>query len=133
MTRIQTDLTKETRASDLDENLAKEVTARKPLSQKEFAEIAGAVGRLEEIKEMSALAKTKEIEAEATGLVEYLTRAFLDYSSEFLGCWWTINTEYQPMIKNLVPLFRRVSGVIAWQDASAKAQEASKQAEPKES
>lgn len=78
------------------------------LTQQDAIEIAGAVARLDEIKNLSALSQTKQIEAEACGLVEFLSKKFIDNAGEFLGCWFAVRLEYEPLIRGLAPVLRRL-------------------------
>jgi len=112
------------KASAGNDEVKKPVDQRKQLTEAAFAEAAGSLHRLEEIKNMSELAKTDAINAEAEALVTVLSEFFLTYHQELLGCWWTVNKEYTPLIRAFAPFVNRAIGFSQYQKNLARQQEA---------
>lgn len=104
------------------------------LDRPKFDQLAGALGRLEDIKNLSALSTTREVEAEALGLVEFLSKELIDHAPEMLGCWFVVKAEYEPLCNALVPMVNRCNSIIsqriAQQEARVKAAAAAPAAAP---
>lgn len=83
----------------------------KSLNFDSVAEIAGALGKLQELRAFTL--KSPENEVEARGLAEFLTNSFLNHGEEFLGCWFTVRREYEPFLKAVSSIAYRVRGVMA--------------------
>lgn len=95
-----------------------EAQAPKVLDLKIMGEIAGALNRF---RELSALeVQTPAHAAEITGTVQYLSQTFLDYGEQFLGAWFTVRQEYQPLIQAFSTLAFRVNGVLNAKRASGQ-------------
>jgi hypothetical protein len=86
-----------------------ETTRNIPLNQDEATKIAGAFARLHELK--SAVIKTDTANAEQKGLQEYLAAAMVEHASEFIGCWFAVRNEYEPLIGLVARISQRVSGI----------------------
>lgn len=91
------------------------------LDRPKFDQLAVALGRLEDIKQLSALSKTREVEAEAMGLVEFLSVQLIDHASELLGCWFVVKAEYEPLCNAVLPIVNRANSIIAQRLAQQEA------------
>jgi hypothetical protein len=87
-----------------------------PLTQDEATKIAGAYTRFMELRGQAI--KTPTADAELAGTVEYLSHALLEHASEFIGCWFAIRNEYEPLIGVLAQVSQRVVGVVASRHAA---------------
>jgi hypothetical protein len=92
------------------DNDAQQAVQPASLSRQRFNEIAGALARLAEINENTILSPT--VEAELKGVREFLTNAFVQHGSEFLGAWNTLKEEYQPLLRAFAIVTSRVSGIL---------------------
>lgn len=101
------------------------------LTHQQVEEIAQQYARFLDLKEQRI--KTPTLEAELTGIMEYLANTFLNHAPEFIGCWNVVRTEYEPICVNLASLFSRVQAIRVNAVAQMKAAEArlkAQQAEP---
>lgn len=86
------------------------------LDFKSANEIAGAFARLSELQGGTILTSTTE--AELRGLKDYLSTALLNHAAEFLGCWFTVRQEYEPLLKAFSSVAYRVQGILSRAPAS---------------
>lgn len=104
-----------------------------PLTHEEAFKLAGALARLEELKnsppelaiikgdgsEAPANAEKLTRDSEIVALVEYVSQGLLAHASEFLGCYFAIQTEYTPLCRALAPVVARINATRAAQVAKA--------------
>lgn len=65
--------------------------------------------------------KTSANDAEMAGTVEYLSHALLEHANEFIGCWFAIRNEYEPLVGILSAVSERVVGVMRSRGAAITA------------
>jgi hypothetical protein len=95
---------------------------QQPLSRKQAIELANALGRLSEIQSQSITSPS--LQAEARGLVEHCSAAFLSHGPELMGCWFVVRDEYEPIVNLVARITGRVRGIFAAAEAQAKQVEA---------
>ena len=83
----------------------------KQMEDKTAVEIGGALARLAELKTKKIV--EKDDAAENRGLEKFLQREMVEHAEEFLGCWFTIRNQYQPLIQGFASLIMRADAVIA--------------------
>jgi hypothetical protein len=91
-----------------------------PITRQEIQQLGENYARFVYLQ--NATIKQPKDDAEIAGLVSYLGRFFIDHASEFIGSWFAVRNEYEPLIGLVAAITRRASGLIAHQDAMAKAQ-----------
>lgn len=91
----------------------------KPLSRQQIKQMSEAYGRLLDIRE--ATIKSPTHEAEAKGLVEFLSTEFLSHAAEFIGVWVAIRDEYEPLVNLAVRLTERVVAIKQLREQQASA------------
>lgn len=92
------------------------------LTRQEVVQLGGALQRLEELASYEV--KTAAHEAEIRGLHEYLANTFLNHAKEFLGAWFTLRNEYEPLLSVFGTVALRVSNIIAATRANAESAQA---------
>lgn len=80
-----------------------------PLTLAQATQLGGALARLNELRDQKI--QTPTAEAEMNGLMEFVANTFLRHADEFIGCWFTIRQEYEPMIRGFSQIFSRVESV----------------------
>jgi hypothetical protein len=85
------------------------------MKPEEAMQIAQSFARLQHLR--NATIKQVADDAEIKGLLEFLAPAMLDHASEFIGCWFVMHNEYQPLIDGLMPAFRRLLATMQQQQA----------------
>jgi len=81
------------------------------LSREEAIQLGGALQRLRQLSSLEV--KTAAHEAEIRGTHEYLANTLLNHAEEFLGAWFTLRNEYQPLLSAIGTIGVRVSNIIA--------------------
>lgn len=81
------------------------------LSYKKAEELAGALSRLHELAETKIT--TKESNAEAAGLKRFVADEAPKHLNEFLGCWFIIRREYEPLLNTLAIMAKRVQAIVS--------------------
>lgn len=76
------------------------------LTIEQVQSLAGAFARLTELR--SQTIQTPTAAAESKGLIEHIAQEMLTHASEWIGCWFVANLEYQQLINALIPVFNRV-------------------------
>lgn len=94
-------------------------TPKAPLTKEEAAKLGGAFQRFTELRAKAV--KTEAEVAELTGLSEYLAITLIDHAAEFIGCWFAVRDEYEPILGLLARVGQRVSGITAMQQAAYNA------------
>lgn len=94
----------------------------RPLTQVEYNNILGAIVKLQELQRSSGLITpgnpgTANAEAEAKGLIEYLSSSLINHSLELLECWKIIRSEYQPLVGAFIHIAKRVNDARAYQES----------------
>lgn len=108
-----------------NENIIKSTPQKSPLLTQDIAfKLMGALARLEELKNAPPAlsivkpdgedADTNSLsrDAETNALVEYVAAGLLAHAGELLGCYYAVQTEYNPLLRVLVPVVRRVNAQI---------------------
>lgn len=80
------------------------------LTHNEVNRIAGALADLHALEDQKIVTATSE--AQKRGLREYLANSFIKHGPHFLGAYYTLKGEYEPLIGTLAILFKRVDGNI---------------------
>jgi hypothetical protein len=98
------------------------------LSHETVYALAGVFARLEQLRtappdiqilrpngEASRTPGTEQLtrEAETQALIEHACHTFLRHSSEFLGAWFTVQSEYMPLLVALAPIVKRCAEMTA--------------------
>jgi hypothetical protein len=91
-----------------------------PLTADEAMKLGGAYQRFSELRGL--VVQTPTSEAELKGLTEYLATTLIDHASEFIGCWFAVRNEYEPILGLLARIGERVSGIHAQNAAKHQAQ-----------
>lgn len=94
------------------------------LTADECQKIAGALQRLNEIKDANCIVSlhgvnqndAKRTEQECRDLIEYLSVTLIKHARELVGCWFVVKGEYNPLIQSLVPLVQRINANLAAQE-----------------
>lgn len=94
-------------------------TPTPPLKPEEAMKIAQSFARLQHLR--NATIKQVADDAEIKGHIEFLAPQFLEHASEFIGCWFVMHNEYEPLINSLMPLANRVLSLMQ-QAQAAQAQ-----------
>jgi hypothetical protein len=95
---------------------------RPTLSQEQAMQLAQSYARFEFLR--NATIKQPKDDAELRGLTEFMARTFIDHASEFIGCWFGVKNEYEPMLNIFAQMFNRVTGIQAQHAALVQAQRA---------
>jgi hypothetical protein len=85
------------------------------LTRQSFEQIAANYTRLIELRNATVHGVNRE--AEIRGLIQSLSEDFINHAPEFLGVWEVVRSEYEPLINNIVSVFRRVRAVSSLRDA----------------
>jgi hypothetical protein len=94
---------------------APEQAAAPRLTRQAFEQIAANYTRLIELRNATVHGVNRE--AEIRGLIQSLSEDFINHAPEFLGVWEVVRSEYEPLINNIVSVFRRVRAVSSLRDA----------------
>jgi hypothetical protein len=94
---------------------APEQAAAPRLTRQSFEQIAANYTRLIELRNATVHGVNRE--AEIRGLIQSLSEDFINHAPEFLGVWEVVRSEYEPLINNIVSVFRRVRAVSSLRDA----------------
>lgn len=97
------------------------VEAAAELTHNEVQRIAGALADLHELEDQKIITPTTE--ARKRGLREYLSNSFIKFGPQFLGAWFSLKGEYEPLIGVLAMVFKRVDGNVKYmqfQEAAAR-------------
>lgn len=89
-----------------------------PLTPEKARQMAISVRRLAELGDTKI--QTRETEAEARGLAEFLRKATLDHADELIACWHACVFEYEPFLKAMNGVMHRVSSLNAQRQAEAQ-------------
>jgi len=79
------------------------------LSQKEATELAGAFARLQELGGNKII--TTESAAEKRALDKFLSEGMTRHANEFLGCWFAVRHEYEPLVGIVASIIRRATAI----------------------
>lgn len=79
------------------------------LTMSKINAIGGAYARLTELRAQSVLTPT--LEAEVSGLIEFLSNEMLTHADEFIATWVVTHTEYQPILNLLATVSTRIGGI----------------------
>ena len=98
-----------------------------PLNLQLASQIAGALERLQELASLDV--QSREAQAEIAGNHEFLANTFIQHGSEFLGAWFTLKQEYEPLLGSISNVAMRVvairnatqARIAAQREAEAKA------------
>lgn len=90
------------------------------LTRKDAIELGGALARWHELR--NSTIKTPTSDAELKGLTEHIATTLVEHADEFVGCWFTIRDEYEPVLNLLARVTQRVSHINAQQYAAFAAQ-----------
>lgn len=109
----------------MSDNIIKSTPQKSPLLTQDIAfKLMGALARLEELKNAplsltivkpggeDANKETLSPDAEQNALIEYVAAGLLAHAGELLGCYYAVQTEYNPLLRVLVPVVRRVNAQI---------------------
>jgi hypothetical protein len=91
------------------------------LTQQEMQQLAEAYARFSFLR--NATIKQAKDDAEIRGLTEHMARTFIDHASEFIGCWFGVRNEYEPIIGLVAQVAERVCAVRAQHAQRAAAQQ----------
>jgi len=101
------------------------ITPLAPLTPAEVRQIAQALQRRAALAETTIL--TRENEAEAKGIEEFLRRVAYDHIGEFVATWHACVTEYEPFVMAWTRVMHRVASVDAQLTAQAQQQQQQQQ------
>lgn len=83
-----------------------------PLQEEEAIKMRNSFMRLRELGQSKII--TKDSDAEMKMITFYLHKAAYQHLNEFLGCWFVVHREYEPLMNSLGPLVSRcVHGVMS--------------------
>lgn len=82
-----------------------------PLTKQKVSELAGAFARLQELSQSTISTPTSE--AEKKGLTEFVGQILFEHAPEFIGCWFTVRQEYEPLLNIFAVAGRRIAGINA--------------------
>jgi len=88
------------------------------LTSEEAMQLAQSYARFEYLR--NATIKQPKDDAEIRGLTEYMANTFINHANEFIGCWFGVKNEYEPLLNIVAQAASRVSGILA-QHAAARA------------
>lgn len=89
---------------------AKQPPQRKAVDPQEMQRIIGAYARLKELNEKTI--KSPNDDAEAEGLLQFVTGALLTHAEELFGCWVVCRNEYTPLVTGFTGLLNRALAAI---------------------
>lgn len=103
-----------------------------PMSAQDANNLALAVKRYVELS--GAAVVTATAEAEIAGLKEYISKQAFVHIGELMGTYFAVRQEYEPLIKTVAFMFKRVDAINqrAAAIAQAEADERAKQESPKQ-
>src|SRR6267142_1750518 len=90
-----------------------------PLTQAKATQIAEAYARFSQLR--GTAIKTPTADAELKGLSEFLANELINHASEFIGCWFAVRNEYEPILGLLARVSQRIHGINAMQQSAAAA------------
>lgn len=96
-----------------------------PLTPQQMTQISEAYTRFLELRQQTIVTPTTS--AELKGLSEFLAQSLIDHAGEFIGCWFAIRNEYEPIIGLITRVSQRVIGLNAQQHAQLIASHAGQQ------
>jgi hypothetical protein len=99
----------------IDPTKPQEAAQTPRLTRQSFEQIAANYTRLIELRNATVHGVNRE--AEIRGLIQSLSEDFINHAPEFLGVWEVVRSEYEPLINNIVSVFRRVRAVSSLRDA----------------
>lgn len=79
------------------------------LSQQTVNTLAGAVAQLVDL-ESRTIAQPND-EALKRELRNHIAKVFLKHSQEFIGCWFTVRIEYEPLCHTIAHVLGHVDGI----------------------
>ena len=71
--------------------------------------LAGALAQLEEVRGRKIVQPGDD--KIIKGLETFITNNFLKYANDFLGAWFTVQTEYNPLVLSIARVLRRTDGI----------------------
>lgn len=98
-----------------------------PLKVADVANMQAAYRQLDTLLNQAVVTPNRD--ADIKGITEYLKNTFLAHADEFIGCWVTLNREYQPLLMGIRGVLNRISEI---NEAEVAAIEAQRQAQVKE-
>jgi hypothetical protein len=100
--------------------------ATTPLNERRLGELATAYSRYIELsdrlKSTLITPETATLQAEHAGITRFLGNALLAHANELLGCYHIVHSEYQPVLKSIAIIARRI-GLIGVPDNNTAAPE----------
>lgn len=101
---------------------------RATLTQEQAMQLAQSYARFEFLR--NATIKQPKDDAELRGLTEFMASTFIDHASEFIGCWFGVKNEYEPLLNIFAQALNRVDGIRAQHQAAVQAQRESQVGAP---
>jgi hypothetical protein len=94
--------------------------AKTSLDQAAVTEIAGALSRISELSSKKIMESSDATERRA--LETFVQTTVTAHAEELLGCWFTVNTQYRPLVQGVAALLRNAQGAIAAANAAVERQ-----------
>lgn len=92
-----------------------------PINREQITQLSEAYARFVFLR--NATIKQPKDDAELRGLTEFMAQFFIDHASEFIGSWYAVRNEYEPLIGLITQIARRAHGLMKHQDALAEQQQ----------
>lgn len=89
---------------------AKQPAKRVAVDPQDMQRIIGAYARLKELNEKTI--KSPNDDAEAKGLLQFVTGSLLTHAEELFGCWVVCRNEYTPLVTGFTGLLNRALAAI---------------------
>jgi hypothetical protein len=93
--------------------------SHEPLKVADVVNLQAAYRQLGELLNQSVVTSNRD--ADVKGITEYLKNTFLAHADEFIGCWITLNREYQPLLMGVRGLLNRIADIDAAEQANIEA------------
>jgi len=81
------------------------------LTQTEATEIAGALARIAELSTKAVIESGDATEKRA--LESFVATKMNQHAQELLGCWFTVATQYRPLVQGFASLLRNAQGALS--------------------
>lgn len=94
-----------------------------PLDRKTAEQMIAALHTINNIENNPDYVKQPDDDIQLKGLKEFLSNSFIRHSSEFIGAWVALASEYIPLVNGFAALQRRVSQMNQYQESNAKQQQ----------
>lgn len=92
----------------------------KQLNMETGRQVIETINRLSQLAQLNSTDANSK--AETAGLTELLRNQLFEHAGHLMGCWFAIETEYQPLCNTLASVLNRAQGIQAQRNPeSAKA------------